>query len=86
MTAKCMDRWVDPTRDRSLSAQGPFMCGRRPAHPGVHAWDGYGACALWSRDGELFMAVSYVNRPGGERGLPGLLDDREGPAQAAGEG
>lgn len=75
--AKCMDRWADPSRGRSPSAQGPYMCGRQPGHKGVHAWDGNGAAALWSHSGELLMAIQVVNRPGGERGLAGLLDADE---------
>lgn len=69
----CMARWVDPTRGRSTSAVGPYSCGRASGHKGVHAWDGNGACALWTADGELRMAVQQVSALAGGT-LPEVLD------------
>lgn len=60
MTFKCMDRWVDPLMGRSRDFAGPFSCGRPVAHKGVHAWDGNGASALWTRQGVLLMALQRL--------------------------
>lgn len=77
MSAKCMHRWVDPIMGRSRHFVGPYSCGRRPGHPGVHAWSGNGAAALWSDDGELFMAVQRMMYPL-ETPLPDVLDKDAG--------
>lgn len=53
-----MNRWLDPVPDLSPANRlGPFSCGRRRGHKGLHAHDGAGASALWDSSGDLKMAV-----------------------------
>jgi len=55
----CGDRWTDPLWGRTSTPIGPYSCGRRYGHPGVHAHDGHGAAALW-RDGELLLSIQQI--------------------------
>jgi hypothetical protein len=81
---KCMHRWTDPTHGKSESAVGPYSCGRKAGHRGVHAWDGNGAAALWTDSGELRFSVQVLQDR--EPGWLGKLiegDEETEPAEAA---